>query len=480
MDRLEGYINKRSCGILGLGVSNLPLAERLCNLGISLTVYDKKTPSELGEGALALEARGVRFVSGANCFDRISEGVIFRSPGIRPDIPAIKTALERGAELTSEIELLLEFSSAESFAVTGSDGKTTTTTLTGRFLEELAVSQGDKAFVGGNIGTPLLTRYNEMTERDLLTLELSSFQLMTVKKAPENIAITNITPNHLDWHGEMGEYIGAKKNIIGKETKRAVVNFENEITLNIGIFAAKEGKEVIFFSSKATRAEDILDAVPAGCFAVFEKNGKIVISDRKTETELLSVDSIRVLGRHNLENFMTAIALTYGRVSAEIYKTVAEAFFGVEHRLEWVRNLDGVDYYNSSIDSSPTRTAAALSALGSRDIVIICGGYDKKIPFEPLAEALFERARAVVLTGATGGKILDAINKYGAEHPEAKAPKIACESDFEKAVYKARELAEALGKRSPCVLLSPACASFDSFKNFAERGNTFKKLVSEL
>ena len=474
MNRFKNYINGRSVGFLGLGVSNLPIAELLSKMGETVVIRDKKAPAELGERALALMEKGVRFVSGETCFESIDEDIIFRSPGIRPDIEGLQAARARGTEVTSDIELLLDFSGAKSFAVTGSDGKTTTTTLTGRFLEEYAHSRGASAFVGGNIGVPLLTRYHEMRSDDYLVLELSSFQLMSVTKAPENIAITNITPNHLDWHGEMGEYIEAKKRIIGRETKRVVVNFENQITRDIGISAAREGKQVIFFSSKANSAEELLGAVPEGCLAVWERDGEIAVSDGKTESALLSVASIRVPGRHNVENFMTAIALTYGVVPVETYKTVADSFFGVPHRLEWVRSIDGVDYYNSSIDSSPTRTAAALSALDGRDIVVICGGYDKKIPYEPLADALYKYARAVVLTGATRDKIGRAIETC--EAGKSKTLTVAVEPDFADAVRRAK----ALAREGGCVLLSPASASFDAFKNFAERGDRFKRIVSEL
>ena len=481
MDRLEAYINKRSCGILGLGVSNLPLAERLCDMGITLTVYDKKSPAELGEGALSLAEKDVRFVSGANCFDRIDEDIIFRSPGIRPDITAIKTALERGAVLTSEIELLLEFCPCDTYAVTGSDGKTTTTTLTGKFLEAEAQKRGrGKVYVGGNIGTPLLTKCTEMTEDDSTVLELSSFQLMTVKRSPMYVAITNVTPNHLDWHGEMSEYIEAKKNIIGDETRRVVVNADNEITKKAGIEAYKKGKEVIFFSSSAESYEYAVPEGLTGCLAVMICDGAICITDGKATEKMLDLADIKVPGRHNAENFMTAIALTYRHVSPESYRAVAESFYGVEHRLEFVRRHEGIDYYNSSIDSSPTRTAAALSALGDRDIVIICGGYDKKIPYEPLAEHLFKRAKAVILTGATAGKISDAMDKYREEHKDSPMPIRVYADDFGSAVEKARLAALELGKNSPCVLLSPASASFDSFKNFSERGKCFKAIVNQL
>jgi UDP-N-acetylmuramoylalanine--D-glutamate ligase len=480
MNRLKNYINGRRVGILGLGVSNLPLAERLCDMGITITVYDKKSTAELGEGALSLAERGVKFVSGTDCFANIEEEVIFRSPGLRPDLPAIKEAVARGAELTSEIELLLEFCPCDTYAITGSDGKTTTTTLTGKFLEREAQKNKSTVYVGGNIGTPLLTRCEDMTSSDNVVLELSSFQLMTVKRAPMHVAITNVTPNHLDWHGEMGEYIAAKKNIIGKETRRVVVNSDNEVTRSIGIEAYEKGKEVIFFSSSAKDVSEALPAECRGCAAVMICDGDICITDGEKCEKLLSVKDIKVPGKHNVENFMTAIALTYGKVSAECYREVAESFFGVEHRLEFVRRLEGIDYYNSSIDSSPTRTAAALSALGDRDIIIICGGYDKKIPYEPLAEHLFRRAKAVVLTGATAGKISDAMDKYAEEHKSLAMPKRVHESDFRAAVEQGRRLALEIGKNNPCVLLSPASASFDSFKNFAERGNYFKDIVNQL
>lgn len=473
MDRFKSYINGRSVGILGLGVSNLPIAELLCDMGEKLVIRDKKTPEELGERAVALADKGVRFISGSGCFDDITEDILFRSPGLRPDTKGLADAVSRGATITSDIELLLEFSSSESFAITGSDGKTTSTTLTGLFLKEEAKRREMQVFVGGNIGVPLFTKYAEMTEDNRLVLELSSFQLMTVTKAPENIAITNVTPNHLDWHGEMSEYIEAKKRIIGKETRRVVVNFENEITKGIGIDAARDGKQAIFFSSKRG-ADEILSSVPEGSVAVFERDGSIAISDGESETSLLSVASIKVPGRHNVENFMTAIALTYGSVDNRVYEAVAADFGGVEHRLEWVRRLDGVDYYNSSIDSSPTRTAAALSALEGRDMVVICGGYDKKIPYEPLAEALMKYARGVVLTGATRDKISDAIESVKATSDGEL--EVSVEPDFKNAVLKARSMANEGG----CVLLSPASASFDAFKNFAERGNTFKRIVLEL
>ena len=474
--KLLSYINGRATAILGLGVSNLPLAEFLCDAGISLTVYDKKPLSELGEAAARLEARGVRFVCGADAFSSIGEALIFRSPGIRPDLPAIASAVAAGSELCSEIELLLCLTEAQTFGITGSDGKTTSTTLTGKFLSEQKAREArGRVYVGGNIGTPLLTQCDGMTGADCTVLELSSFQLMTATHTVHRAAITNLSPNHLDWHTDMQEYEDAKRRLVGTETTRLVTNADNGVTARIAREELARGaREVILFSSHRTCYADFFADFGTGFGALYERDGVICYADGATERELLAVSRIRVPGRHNVENFMTAIGLTLGSVETAVFGAVADDFCGVEHRLEWVRCLDGVDYYNSSIDSSPTRTAAALSALHGRDLVVICGGYDKKIGFAPLAEALCRSARAVVLTGATAGLIRTAIE----ECPAYDASKLTLVDapQFADAITAARAHARTGG----CVLLSPACASFDAFRNFAERGQTFKRLVCAL
>lgn len=470
--KLIDTVKQKSCAILGLGVSNMPLIHLLLSFGVmdGLTVYDKKSPEQLGEAALSLRENGVRFVCTENCFDEISEEVIFRSPGIRPDIKGIVEAKKRGAILTSEIEQFIDLTPAKKFAITGSDGKTTSTTLTGKFL-----SVGGRAFVGGNIGTPLLDRCAEMTERDSAVLELSSFQLMTFSGSPDYVAITNLSPNHLDWHTDEDEYERAKHNIVGRNTKRVVLNANNEKTRRFGErLLAEGGREVIFFSSGAKSYSDIFSAPTSNAKAVFARGGMIYISDGESEEALLDISLIRLPGVHNLENYMTAIALTYGYADKSAYEQVAREFTGVEHRLELVRTLGGVDFYNGSIDSSPTRTIAALSALHGRDIVIICGGYDKNLDYSPLAPALCDSARAVVLTGATAPKIKAALLACDKFDPDTLCLHEA--ESFEEAV----SVAASLGREGGCVLLSPASASFDRFKNFAERGRYFKELVKKL
>lgn len=471
---IKEYIRGRSCAILGLGVSNAPLAEYICREGIALSVYDKADAAELGERALQIEKAGAEFFKRDKLFSDIKGELVFRSPGIRPD--KIETA--EGAELTSEAELFLKLTPARTFAITGSDGKTTTTTLTGKFLE---AAGGGRTFVGGNIGKPLLCECEGMTPRDNAVLELSSFQLMRAAKAPEYAAITNISPNHLDWHTDMSEYISAKMNIVGEDTRRLVTNADNEETFRAAQrFAKRQELELFLFSSSKHTYEEIFKDMAHADHRVafYEKDGYITADNGHSTERLLDISNIQIPGRHNIENYMTAIALTYGFVPYSAYKAVAQSFFGVEHRLELVRELDGIRYYNSSIDSSPTRTAAALSALAGESIVLICGGYDKKIPYAPLAEAICRHGgvRAVALTGATGEKIGREIELYRSQHGCGREIKLCYNAKLSEAVEYARGAAE----KGDCVLLSPASASFDAFKNFAERGAFFKKTVMSM
>ena len=468
-NRFLAEVRGKKIALLGLGVSNLPLARMLVSEGEceSITVYDEKGIDEMGDDAAALAANGVIFVKG---FDNVCGDVIFRSPGFRPDRKELSSALESGAILTSEMEKLLKYTPAQTFGVTGSDGKTTTTTLTGKFLSQTA-----RAYLGGNLGVPLLDKCGEMTEADFVAVELSSFQLMNMPFAPMNAAITNISPNHLDWHIDEEEYARAKYNIVGDNTRRVVVNAESKKTFDFGRRILEEGnKEVFFFSSKRSDYNEVIGAKNPNASLFCIEDGFICLNDGNRVEQILAVNSIILPGTHNIENYMTAIALTYGYVDKAIYKTVAEEFTGVDHRLQRVRTLKGVDYYNSSIDSSPTRTAAALSALAGRDIVVICGGYDKKLDYAPLAEALIKNARAVVLTGATAKKIKKALD----DNPDfaSSGLSVVMEESFENAVSSA----SALGREGGCVLLSPASASFDRFKNFAERGKYFCELVARL
>lgn len=466
---LDRIIKTGRITVLGIGISNRPLIDWLLQRGARVTARDRKSYEQLMPLSEELTKKGVKLLLGEDYLENIDEDIIFRAPGIRPDLPQIKKAIENGAVLTSEMELFFELTPATVLAITGSDGKTTTTTLTYKILEnELAKKGKGRVFVGGNIGAPLLPHVDEMTNDDFAVVELSSFQLSTMRRSPSRAIITNITPNHLDWHTDMEEYIEAKCNICRHlPISHITVNSDNDITAEIG---RNSDIHVTFFSSSKTDFVKITHQ-KVNASAIFEKDGYITFSDGKNEKKILKTADIKLPGRHNAENYMAAISITRGLVSDESIYEVATTFGGVAHRLEFVRELDGVKYYNSSIDSSPTRTAAALSALREKPL-IICGGYDKKIPFEPLALALCERAKKVILTGATAEKIKEAIL---ACHLFADSGlEIIEKSDFEDAINAAKNAAE----KGDTVLLSPACASFDAFPNFEVRGNRFKDIVN--
>ncbi len=462
------YLQKKRCTVVGLGVSNRPLIDFLLSHGATVTARDQKERHDLETLCDDLEKKGVTLILGSSYLDGIDEDLIFRSPGLRPDLPAFEKAVKRGAILTSEMELFLELTPATVIGITGSDGKTTTTTLTGKILEEACRKRGSgRVFIGGNIGKPLLPEVFKMTKEDFAVLELSSFQLQTIRHSPKISAITNVTENHLNWHLGMEEYIDAKCNIFRHAPSEALItNAENGITASIA--ASYQGQLILFSSQKHGRHEF---GVQKECMLVYEENGTIFFDDGARHA-ILNTDEIRVPGIHNVENFMTAIALTHRYADTDSVLSVAKSFLGVPHRLEFVRLFDGVTYYNSSIDSTPARTAAALSALKEKPIVI-CGGYDKHVSYTPLAHTLCERASAVILTGATAQKIKKELNVCQ-KVIDGVLP-IYEEPVFKNAVLRAREIANS----GDTVLLSPACASFDAFRNFEERGDTFKRIVNE-
>lgn len=469
---LLGKIVTSKISVLGLGVSNKGLVGFLLRHGATdITVYDKKPYTELGSEAREFFDKGVKFVSGDNYLLEIDGEYIFRTPGIRDDAEGIVRAVENGGILTSEMELFYELTPATVIAITGSDGKTTTTTLTSLILkEELSKKGSAKVYLGGNIGTPLLPMVEEMTFKDYCVVELSSFQLKTMKRSPMRAAITNITPNHLDWHTDMNEYIDAKLNICrGRELERLVTNRECDITADLA--KAFERPVTLVSSSKDNFFE--ISEEGHGKKAIFERDGEIIISDGTLERVMLKTSDIRLVGRHNVENYMTAIALLDGLVGYDSIRKVAKEFGGVEHRLEFVRELDGVKYYNSSIDTSPTRTEAALSAFDEK-VIIICGGYDKHIPFTHLGDVLCQKAKTVVLTGATRYAILSAIKD--SPYYSDSGIVVHLSERFFDAVESAMEKAN----EGDTVILSPACASFDEFRNFEERGDIFKNIINSM
>lgn len=463
------------CEILGAGVSNVPLVKWLSDRGANITVRDVKARENI-KNADEIENAGAELICGNGYLSDLGEKndpektLIFRSPGLRPDIPEITSAVEKGCLLTSEMELFFRITKANIIAVTGSDGKTTTTTLVGKILE--AGAKKGRVFVGGNIGKPLLPDNDKMTEDDFAVVELSSFQLQTMQTSAHTAIITNITPNHLNWHTGMDEYTEAKYNVFCHgECEKLILCSDNELSKNAACRINNDKTKLVFFSLLADKYEDAVPSGVSNATAIFERGGIIYCSDGIDETVIMKSSDIKIPGRHNVLNYMAAFAATSEYVSCEAVKKVATEFGGVEHRIELVRELKGVKYYNSSIDSTPTRTAAALSAFAEK-VIVICGGYDKNLSYEPLAKTLCDRAKAVVLTGACADKILASLEAYdGYKDSGLRVHKIPV---FEEAVKKAHNLAS----KGDTVILSPAAASFDAFENFAERGDRFKNIVN--
>lgn len=459
MTRLDFYFerlkNKRVL-VLGIGVSNRPLVRLLLHYGIDVTCCDKTTREKLDTEVLELEKQGAKLHLGEDYLDNIEGDVAFRTPGLHPDTPQIKALRDAGTVITSEMEAFFEVCPCKITAITGSDGKTTTSTL----ISELYKKQGYRVWLGGNIGTPLLDKADAMSENDKIVLELSSFQLMYFPFSAHVAVITNLAPNHLDMHKDMQEYISAKENVYLHQTAddTLIVNMDNEITNG---FSQKAPGTLLKFSRQGEPERGI-----------FLKDGVIYRKAGQTE-RIMDASDILLPGVHNIENYMAAIAAVGDEVTDENIREVARTFGGVEHRIELVRIKDGVKYYNDSIASSPSRTIAGLRSF-KQQVILIAGGYDKHIPYDVLGPEITEHVKILICTGATGPKIRLA-SEAAADYVPGR-PAILSIEDFYDAVHKAAELA----KPGDVVLLSPASAAFDKFKNFMVRGREFKKTVMEL
>ena len=445
MDRLKG---KRVL-VLGLGVSNRPLVRLLLQHGAEVTGCDRTPREKLDDEVLELERLGARLHLGDGYLENISGDVAFRTPGLHPDKPELCALRAAGTHITSEMEAFFEVCPCPIIGVTGSDGKTTTATL----IAELLRHAGHRVWLGGNIGTPLLDKAEAMQSDDKVVLELSSFQLMDLHHSCHIAVVTNLAPNHLDMHRDMDEYVGAKKNIFLRQSAddTLILNHDNAITDG---FAVEARGTVKLFSRRAP--------VENG---VYFQDGVIL----RGGTEVLRGSDILIPGLHNVENYMAAILATEGFVTDEDVRAVAKRFGGVEHRIELVRVKDGVSYYNDSIASSPSRTIAGLRSF-TQKVILIAGGYDKHIPYDVLGPEIAAHVKLLVCTGATGGKIAQAARACDG------CPEILEIDDF----YDAVRTASARAGRGDVVLLSPASAAFDKFKNFMVRGAEFKKTVMEL
>lgn len=480
IETFKQKISTAKIAVLGLGISNIPLIRFLYNSGArNITAYDKFSNPKIIETIENLKAQGMicRAVTGDDYLEDIpkcSYDIIFKSPIIRPDSPSLIKAVEGGALLTSEMELFFELCPCKIYGITGSDGKTTTTTLTYKLLSAHYQETETKVFLGGNIGRPLIDFLPEIRQQDVAVLELSSFQLMTMKKSPNVSVITNITPNHLDVHKDYDEYIDAKKNILKycQEDSVAVLNDKNPITAAIASELIAKGRRVRLFSVYKQKAEFTAGAEGYG----MPEGDLLVFATQAGEAEKMFVlpeEKVRVPGLFNRENFLAAIAACADVITQSDIEAVASEFAGVSHRCELVREIDGVKYYNSSIDSSPNRTIQTLSVFKG-DVVMIAGGKDKNIPYDEIGPVICDKVKVLILIGPTAEKIESAVK--ACELYDDKKIQIFHPETYAEAVKTAYSNA----KKGDCVLLSPASTSFDRFKNFEERGNIFKDLVNSL
>jgi len=477
MGDLKNYIsslkNKRVV-VIGAGISNTPLIDMLLSVKVDVTICDKQSFEELGSGAAEdFTKKGAKLQLGEDYLNKLDCDIIFRTPGLMPSNPFLSDAVEKGAVLTSEMEAFFDLCPCKIIAVTGSDGKTTTTSI----IAEILKNEGKTVHIGGNIGTPLLSKVDSIKPSDIAVIELSSFQLITMHKSPDIAVVTNLSPNHLDVHADLTEYVDAKSNIFMYQNKpdTAVFNYDNTVTRSY----AKEAPagNVLFFS----RYHKVKNGI-------YYNNGTIYQACDGIELKILQSDEIILPGMHNVENYLAAFAAVSDIAGFEAMRKTAKTFSGVEHRIELVRELRGVKYYNDSIASGPSRAIAGLKAFTSsygnyvpmekRNLILIAGGKDKGISFDELGIEINSKVKTLILTGAAKDLIHEAVlnaPSYIPEKYDCTIDIILCD-DFEDAVTTASKKA----KDGDVVLLSPACTSFDRFKNFEERGKTFKDIVNRL
>lgn len=450
-------LNGKKIAMCGIGVSNTPLILSFLEKGARVIACDRRTREQIGENADMLEAAGAELKLGEGYLEDLEVDVIFRTPGMSFNLPELESARKKGIAVTSEMEVFFDLCPATVFAVTGSDGKTTTTTLIAKMLE----ADGKTVHVGGNIGKPLLPEIENIKAEDYVVVELSSFQLISMRKSPDVAVVTNVAPNHLDVHKDMDEYVEAKKNVLLHQNafSRTVLNRDNDITEDFRKYV--RGQSLGFSMDRRLNNGAWLD-----------QSGVLHMAYRGIDVPVIDRKDIAIIGDHNVANYLAAVTAVWGYVGVDSIVKVAKEFGGVEHRNELVRELDGVKYYNDSIASSPTRTIAGLKSF-DRKVILIAGGYDKHIPFEPLMPHIVERVKLLYLCGATADKIEQCLRNYSGFDG---SPEIVRVNNIEEAVKRAHDIAES----GDIVTLSPACASFDAYPNFVARGNHFKEVVNKL
>ncbi len=457
LEEFNNYIKFRKVAVIGLGVSNLPLLDYLHEKKAKVTVFDQRTIDQIPKEVMdIITQNSFEFSLGENYLSKLQGfDLILRSPSCLPTIPELVAEAERGALVTTEIELLIKMCPAKIIGVTGSDGKTTTTSLIYAILKEA----GYNTWLGGNIGIPLFTKLPEMESDDIVVLELSSFQLMEMNVSPSISVITNITPNHLNIHKDYEEYIDAKKNIFKYQDENGilVLNYDNEITKECGKEA--NGKVIYFSSQEKLENGYIVD------------EGVIKECEDGVRKHIMECKSAKLRGIHNYQNICTALAATKTLVDTEKAVETIKEFNAVEHRLEFVREVNGIKWYNDSASSSPTRTISGINAFEGEEIILIAGGYDKNLDYTPLAKPVVDNVKALILMGQTSNKIFDAVTIE--MEKQNKNVKIYMCNSLQEVMDTARRIANP----GQVVLFSPGSASFDMFKNAYDRGNQFKNLV---
>lgn len=459
--KMFSQLENKKIYMIGLGVSHIDLARLFVKKGFDLTICDKATPEKLGEIYEELSQAGVKFLLKEKYLDSLCDAdIVFRSPGMYYLNEKLQQAREYGVVVTSEMEMFFDLCPCKIYAVTGSDGKTTTTSI----IAEMLKAQGKKVYLGGNIGKALLPTVEEMTQEDVAVVELSSFQLLSMRKSPDVAVITNISPNHLDVHKDMEEYIGSKCNLIAHQNafSKTVLNADNVATMKLkplvrGVLST--------FSRK----------IKVDCGVCLNEKDEIIYINKKQGKEILimKASDIKLPGLHNVENYIAASSACIDEVDVENIVNVATEFGGVEHRIEYVRTINGVRYYNDSIATSPTRTIAGLNSF-SQKLIVIAGGYDKNIPYEPIAAPIVERVKVLILLGKTAPKIQKVVEEQ--DGFAQSGLKIINVATLEEAVECAKNIAQI----GDVITLSPASASFDLYKNFEERGNHFKSIVKQI
>lgn len=459
VERFLSGLNGKRIALCGIGRSNLPLIGLFGNYGAKVIACDKRTEEQLGDLAQEAVNAGAVLSLGDTYLDNLDVDIVFRTPGMRYYMDELVEMRDRGVVVTSEMEVFFDLCPCKIIAVTGSDGKTTTTTIISEFLK----AEGKIVHLGGNIGKPLLPEIESISPEDYAVVELSSFQLISMRSSPDVAVVTNLAPNHLDIHKDMDEYINSKRNIVLHQNafSRSVLNLDNDIANS---FSENVRGNLFKFSRR--------QKVSNGAY--LNGQGELIAAVNGIETVIMNKKDIKIPGMHNVENYLAAICAVWGTVSVESIVKVAKEFGGVEHRNEFVRELNGVKYYNDSIASSPTRTALGTLSLYDEKIIVILGGYDKHLDYTELGELIVKKVKLAIIMGATGPKIEKAILN-AAEYSDGN-PVIIKVDNMEQAVKAAYENAVV----GDIVSMSPASASFDLYKSFDERGKHFKYIVNSL